>query len=339
MGSPTEPFGVWGEPFFALVAGDLNCGKSTDIAYGCPTWLHVGQPGGNKPAIGEVGYKPFVVPAQTLDDVIVVLDAVPRLKATGNWPYPGVAIDDLTLLSKNTEAILASARDDKGNLLFPKEGNGVFRYWDAIKDRITLLKLKARFLAGVNIVACCHVALPFQDEKEGWIKGGPEMSIRKQVRTLPGIADILLRVTQPPRAGAATGLVIGGPKVEVDPNATPPFWPNLYHCDPHDPNYYERDRHGVFKPISPMNFGEGLREAGYYMPRAPGLEWQEDVVEAIAYEIAANGGKWAPVLEAWRAKLLNAKAVNLDHRHIRWALRDGYGRSEFRRLKRSVLNF
>ena len=81
-----------------------------------------------------------------------------------------------------------------------------------------------------------------------------------------------------------------------------------------------------------MNIGEILRAAGYEIARAPGLEWQADVVEKLAGKLAAlppSGAEEDAALN--KAANFLYKNVTQDLLHIRWALRDALHRSQLRR--------
>jgi hypothetical protein len=79
-----------------------------------------------------------------------------------------------------------------------------------------------------------------------------------------------------------------------------------------------------------MNLGEILRLAGFQIPRMKGLEWQENVAQALANRlIAAPGlgdGNYV------RDSLLRVKDYCLvkftkTEAHAMWAIRDGYDRA------------
>ena len=109
------------------------------------------------------------------------------------------------------------------------------------------------------VIMSAHESAP--TTKDGrFIRGGPKLP-GKMPEDFPGVCDIVLRTA-------------------VD--KTRLGWHGVYRCSIDDPNYVTKDRHGVTPDPAPMNLGEILRFAGYTIQRAPGLEWQEDVVEEVA---------------------------------------------------------
>ena len=79
-----------------------------------------------------------------------------------------------------------------------------------------------------------------------------------------------------------------------------------------------------------MNTAEILRAAGYDIRRAPGLEWQEKLVEAFTQALisdpASEKALMNEVVEIAREKTDNDL-------HIRWVMRDALDRAYLRRMR------
>ena len=114
-------------------------------------------------------------------------------------------------------------------------------------------------------------------------------------------------------------------------------WPKCYRCAPDTDNaWITRDRHGTTPDKAPMNLAEILRFAGYTIPRAPGLEWQEEIVTVLAdalMETKTKSEQQALMREA--VEIISEKTSN--PLHIRWVMRDATDRSALHRMRPDVL--
>ena len=95
-----------------------------------------------------------------------------------------------------------------------------------------------------------------------------------------------------------------------------------------------KDRHGVTPDRAPMNTAEILRAAGYSIRRPPGLEWQEELVEALASAMTADPSSEAALVQE---AIELAREHTDDDLHIRWVLRDSLDRSILQRAKQNAL--
>jgi hypothetical protein len=134
------------------------------------------------------------------------------------------------------------------------------------------------------------------------------------VEDFPAICDLVIRAApEPDRKG----------------------WPYGYRCSGSDTNYITGDRHGVTPDHAPMNLAEILRAAGYVVRRAPGLEWQDEVVATLTDLF----GKTAPeqhrdLMVAIVAKMREKGRSDI---HIRWVLRDALDRNNLKLANANVL--
>ena len=295
-------WGRWGEPATIIVYGDSGIGKSTDMIYSFPTALFLTLPGAMKPSISTVGISRanlWVIEVRNLDEAIATLTQVAGMPAEQR-PV-AVVIDDLTLLAER------QAMDMHNSGAYPMAGDGVFRFWGDLKTKIQTLALYTR---GIGAFPCfnSHKASPKSD-KEGFWKGGPELPSKKLVKSIPHAADMVFKAeAEPARKGQN-------------------FWTGVYRCEPEDPSFHMKDRHG-YRGVVPMNLGELLRAVGYAIPRLPALQWQDTVADTIVDQ-RAEGMAVVDVSKHWQEKL-NGKAHNL---HVRWAIRDGLDRFVIRSIR------
>ena len=88
--------------------------------------------------------------------------------------------------------------------------------------------------------------------------------------------------------------------------------------------YVSGDRLDVLPDPSPMNLAEGLRAAGYEIPRPKVVSWHEGCVEQLSNKILDSG------IEGWRDVLKPASTKLLEKHspaHVRWALQDALHRA------------
>ena len=113
--------------------------------------------------------------------------------------------------------------------------------------------------------------------------------------------------------------VIG--RAMYNPDSTP--WQYQLMFGP-QPDYISGDRLCVFPPTAPMNLAEGLRHAGYAIPRPKVVSWIEPVVVKLSAMIRDHGlDRWRDILVPASEKLRAQYPVA----HIRWALQDSLHRA------------
>jgi len=222
--------------------------------------------------------------------------ALVKAKAKEN-KFDAVIVDDFSLLAESTVNVLE------------KKLSG-FKLWGAIRDAVLEFRDTARH-AGLHVILTAHESTP-RTVNGTFVRGGPRLPGRLP-EDVPTACDLVLRAT-------------------VDQNRR--GWHACYRCTIDDPNWCTKDRHGVTPDRAPMNTAEILRMAGYTIRRAPGLEWQEEIVDALAAALVE-----VPAEE----KALMHEAVNLcaEHTsndlHVRWVMRDALDRAALLRARANVL--
>lgn len=185
--------------------------------------------------------------------------------------------------------------------------------WKRLTDDVYAIRDIARELTqkGTTIIFNCHEQ-PERTSSGKYIRGGPSLP-GQMPEKFSALADVVLRSV-------------------YDDTAAP--WPFVLHTRARA-NYIAGDRLTIFPDGGPMNIAEGLREAGYDLPRAKGLQWQEKLVETTANKILSNG------IENWRASLKEIIArigTKKAKPHLRWALQDGLHRAVLRNAKTEILD-
>ena len=142
-------WGKWGEPATIIVYGDSGIGKSTDMIYSFPTALFLSLPGAMKPSISTIGISKddlWVVEVNNLDGAI---NAITRAAQLPPERRPvAVVVDDLTLLAER------QAMDMKNSGNYQMVGDGVFRFWGDLRNKVQTLALYTR---GIGAFPCFTV--------------------------------------------------------------------------------------------------------------------------------------------------------------------------------------
>lgn len=283
--------GVQHSSVLTIAAGPSGIGKTTDLILTWPRALFFCSPGAVKPARQFLGrdLEPWqIVHVRTISDVIAHLQ---KMAGDGSLQQASaVVVDDLSILAESSYLELKSKYSKSHN----------FAMWDDLKRQLQTLR---EWLRHLNLHAGCnaHLAAPETDSNGVFHKGGPAMPSKKMRSQIPHIADLVL-------------------VAEAKANRKP--WGAVYRCDPPNPQWHVKDRHGVCSGIMPMNTGEILRAAGYAIPRLPGLEWQDAVADKVVEKINEGQDPMTVWSESWE-KLASQGVFN---GHIYMSLRDGMDR-------------
>ena len=289
-------------PMFGVVYGASKLGKTTAALYDFPTAIFVAQPGALKPALGVVGNVPKSVDLENIQAVGTLLREIAALPAARR--PSAVVVDDFSLLAERTVTQLEKR--------YASAKNG-YEVWSAVRTVVLEFREIARH-CGVHVLLTAHESAPTM-KNGAFVRGGPR---------LPG--------RLPEDLCAACDAVF---RVDVDELRIGP-WPAVVRCSPLDRNYISGDRHGIAYDKAPLNLAELLRAAGYWLPRAPGLEWAEEVVEALAVALAGATERTAVLREAVEP-LRRHPASDLA---IRWIFRDALDRAAIRaRLASPLASF
>lgn len=307
------------EPALCLPYAPSGHGKSTDLSYSCPRFLHIAMPGGLIPAETVCGYRPSkITTARTFDDLIAIVkqEAAKQDKAKEKL-WDGIGIDDWSLMSDATLSVMEQ------NYPTSKSGQrDTNAFWGGVRAKLIEVR-EVMVTAGMHMVALCHERGPHNDERKGYVPGGPALP-----GTMP--ADM-------PKTFSAV--------LRVRPSDGLPVWPYVYSVDENDTNWVTKNRYGLYGDL-PMNLGEMLRlfygtEGKFGIRRLASLPWQEEMVEKIAQKL-----KGIPVdsdaHKAWRQSFkasLFKKFPDVDPKHVAWTIRDGMHRAILRELyNRSILD-
>lgn len=238
------------------------------------------------------------VPASV--EVGTIMEATELLKKHAkSGEYDAIVADDFSLLAEQTVAQL-------------EKKNSGFTLWGKVRDAVLEFRDTARHV-GMHVILTAHESAP-KTTNGAFIRGGPKLP-GKLPEDVPGVCDIVLRAAaDPTRRG----------------------WHGCYRCTVDDASWVTKDRHGVTPDRAPMNLGEIMRLAGYTLRRAPGLEWQDEVVAGLSEALmgATGPGQDKALLTAWSDQL---RAAGHHDLHIRWALRDALDRVSLTRAKANVL--
>lgn len=292
------------EPLFGLYYGDSNTGKSTDLVYTFPNGFYVGPPGGvTKIGVGVVGWLPKHDEGSidTLEKLIVQLPAIQRLGCDA------LIIDDLSVIAEKTVRTSRPA--------FPSSGDGRFKLWQHVADCLFTLRDHCRALS-IHVAANAHPMGAWTDEGGVRWKGGPWFPGRLAPIHFPPVTDQVLRA-----------------KKELLPDQLPEEWPAVYANDTLDQDWYSKDRLDVCWAKTPMNLREILTAGRYKLSRAPGLEWQDEVVEAVARFVAQGNAfqaVWAWAVGAYLAPRIAQYPAELQRQVTLWTRRDARARIAIR---------
>ena len=287
------------DPSFAVLYGELKAGKTADALATFPGAIFVAAPGALSPAEGLWGFaQPVAEDLETFADVQRFGEKCPRA--------PALVIDDASLIADRT-------------VNHYKAKYSGFEIWGAVLTSAIRMRDSLR-RRGMHVIMTCHPA-PAETREGVRLKGGP--AFPGQVRSkLPAAADLLLRAESIANGAAGGQLLSAAPQLLG--------WPVCYRTARH-PDWLQGSRYNT-PDRSPMNLREILRAAGFEVPRIPGLEWQEELADAIAQKLLevglADGSKIRAVL--LRARDFALARLSREPRHVYWAMRDGYDRAVLR---------
>ena len=274
----------------AAIYGPSGLGKTTDLIYSFPNGLFVAPTGALKPAYHVVGNVPQSVEASTIMEATKIVSGLSKDNTKG---FDAVIVDDFSLLAESTVAALE------------KKHTG-FKLWGAVRDAVLEFRDVARH-AGLHVVLTAHESAP-RTMNGSFIRGGPKLPGRLP-EDLPTACDLVLRAAH---------------------DSTRRGWHACYRCTIDDPQWVSKDRHGVTPDKAPMNIAEILRMAGYEIRRAPGLEWQEEIVQAFASTLFENPGQE----KALMAEVVEIARERTDNDlHVRWVMRDSLDRAALMRAR------
>lgn len=300
--------GGFSEPVFGVFYGPSGWGKTTDMLFSFPQALFIAAKGALKPWVEVVGL-PYA-PATTSDPKTIqdATNLIQQISKEKKRKYNAIVVDDLSLMADRTWA--EAEKKFSGHPLWGEIRRQLLNFRDAARD------------AGLHILMTAHERNPHNDDKKGFVRGGP---------MLPG--------TMPEDMPKACDTVFRVGKEDAFP-----MWPFVYHCDETSTQYVQKDRHGLTPKVAPMNVGEILRvgygQSQWPILRAVGLEWMEESVEKLANAFAGHLPHTPEHAELRRKAMeqLLAKKTK-DTRHVYWVIRDATARALLRKTRRDeILN-
>lgn len=264
--------------FMGIIWGPSGTGKSLAALRALPNAYFVGPKNGVAMlAASKCGFMPKYV-----NDSIGFIEEVNALLGTdgsGKRQLPadcdGLVVDDASILADR------SFRRSEPGLRASGGGYAPFVF---IASLLFTLRDLARY-AGVPVVLLCHPQAPWMDEGVR-LKGGPWFPGRVAPIHVPPICDFVYQSAGPP---------LGSSKDNE--------WHGVLMNDEHDPDWYMKDRTDAATKdlrVAPGNLRELMTAAGFKLSRAPGLEWQDEVVDVVTRHVLA-GNDFRQVW-AWAAK-------------------------------------
>lgn len=264
--------------FMGIEYGPSGTGKSLAALRAMPNAYFVGPKNGVAMlAASKCGFMPKYV-----NDSIGFIEEVNMLLAMGQdgrralpADCDGLVVDDASILADRSFRRAEPAQRAAG---------GGYAPFVFIGNLLFTLRDLARY-AGIPVVLICHYQPPWMDEGMR-IKGGPWFPGRIAPIHFPPIADFVYYVPGPP---------IGSPRDNE--------WHGVFMNDEHDPDNYMKDRTDAATKelrVAPGNLRELMSAAGFKLSRAPGLEWQDEVVETVT-QYVLQGNDFRTVW-AWAVK-------------------------------------
>lgn len=302
------------DPSFSIVYGELKVGKSLDAIAAFPDAVYVAAPGALAAAEAVLGLPPRKKEdLQTFTAIRGYVESVPG--------SVDIVIDDATLIA------------DRSAIAFEEKGLSGWDIWDAVLRAALRLRDALRRRGG-HCVMTCH-SRPAYVERGVRQKGCPSFQ-GQCARKIPAAADFLLRAEERPGLAAPASADVGDMLDAAQPREKGPpqrGWPMVYRTGLH-PDWLQGSRYHI-PDLVPMNLGEILRLAGFKIPRARGLEWQEPLVIALAARILEVGLEDDQKVSDAMARVLEAarKRFRASEAHAYWAVRDGYDRAVLRIAK------
>lgn len=243
------------EPFFGILYGPSDSGKSTSLVSAFPMGYFVGPRGGpTKPAQSVYGLKPAARAVKNLEQ----FDA--QLEWAAKKGFDALVSDDLSIASDST------FREAEKDAPIGRSGNvdGFYAY-DLVTDFLMAMRDKALGYP-MHVFIVGHEKNSFTDKKTGkFYLGTIELPGKYASIHIPPACDGVYRAEKTNAFGLGPGLM------------SP--WNALMRRDPLSAQFFTKCRDDS-PDMLPLNIGELMRANGYKLRRAPGLEWMDDLIEA-----------------------------------------------------------
>lgn len=293
-------------PFLMVLYARTKLGRTTRVAMDFVNAIAIGNRADIEARCrAGCGYAPRYI----VDNILTIQQLIPYLEWLKGQPwraqFDAVWINDFSLM--------AEASMYEWGKTVPKGRDGSPDTRSIYRELDGTLAAVGNLLTGdlqMRGILSCHEREAGANER-GKVVGGPEVPSMKQTKTLPAWAHVCVRMRK-------------------DLAYADPHWPVTFQCDSLDEDWITADRFEMIETGAPANFREMLRASVFAvnLPRAPGLEWQDDVAEKLAVAIAAGKPAREACAEAWAAVSCTDAQQAAAFRH---ALEDGVARAEYRR--------
>lgn len=299
-----------GDPIVIWLFGQPKRSKSNTISRVRPGMLWFGVTKAiDLVSWGVDGYHAAVWPEapETFDDLFRIMDGA----GSSINDYSGWGVDDLTLICERSLTIW----DENAPVSRRSGKKDIWAQYRELNKATGELVARARH-AGVSLVGFnSHERESSFDDDGGFHAGGPEMGTKARAKKMPGWCDIMARAVSDNES--------------PDPWLKTKLWVKPFHKD-----WVTGDRNDVCWDNTPPSLREILlaSEYGFDLPRLPGLEWQEEVVEEVASKLAAMESP-DPTAIAKAISASKDRWLRQDTRHpkwLRWAIQDGIARFRLR---------
>ena len=282
-------------PPFSVVYGDLKAGKTLAVLAAYPTSIYIAEPGALAAAESVLGIpEPLAKDLETFDDVTEFALTLKPGQA------PGIVVDDASLIADRTVAAL--------KVKFRNDSNS-YAVWGALFDKAIRLRDTLRRV-GMHCAFTCH-AVPAETKNGVRLRGGPAFPGQTRQK-FPAAADLLLHVEARGGTGLDDGVAFG--------------WPFVVRTLM-DGDWLAGSRYNT-PDFSPLNLREILGLAGWKLPRASGLDWQDKVSEVVARNAKLDDADHCRKVFA-QARAFAGK-FSKNPAHAEWAIADGYDRAVLR---------
>lgn len=314
--------GAFRDASFTIEFGLLGSGKTIDQIAAFPNAIVFSLSRELKSVITNLGWHPEkIVEITTIYEVEPWVDSLIKERGQKNaeaLKYDACILDDMTLSGFQTEKALRAGVDvvrsgGKKEKLNPKG-------WDLwTEGRSESMQLAIRVSeklkqAGLHFAVNGHQRPPRTNAAGKFFRGGIDMPT-DLVEQFAAPADMVAKVEQ---------------------EDSQLFHKAVASVKQMDPQWATKSRFTLPERV-PLNTGEILRNAGYRLRRAPGMEHHEDIVEGLAQFINAGIGAQDLTLAVQKVALNESiRRYELqkhlpDPRHMRWVLRDAIHRVWLRR--------
>lgn len=276
-------------------------GKSAQAAAAFPNAYVIG-PRNGIPLVSQALWGFVPMHDDSITDLVQLTQKFPEILRAYAGKIDAFVLDDFSVLADRTYRLYAPA-------VIAANNNNAHAAYTWIANIVATVRDQMRE-ANVHCWFGAH-AQPAWIEQGVRLKGRPLLPGKLAPKTFPALPDMILRAT-------------------VDPTVR--GWPVVYKVDKLDPDWETKDRTDVCWERTPANVRAILTHFGYKLSRAPGLEWQDELVEA-AVQGLGGGNEPAKVYEWIYAQVAERtkSRPELTPKIFAWTAQDAAAVFEIRR--------